>query len=1062
MYLQVDAPSIPKLQRRYDHHLMDAILDSHKFTDAEIRRLNYCRLYLKAVTLADISSINGKYLDKPKWTGESSLVASTTHGNVIYQERPSDQEWTLWRRMCKTLWSDKEGKLREPLGHWTQPTPSQRQQHHAYLEHEALCGSDTILWVRINSEEYTRCIQTESPWVYRETTQCRAWKDLPPHASPSNVDLRAPNLWNLVYRAATDFSTNNVQPVATFEAFVNSLPSWEAELLQHVDMSEDAFTVSEVLSHGIQAVSDGSVWTDNQGAYGWMISSDLGDRAVRGMGPARGAKVDSYRAEAYGMLAILCYLRRLAEFTTQTEPWTGILATDSQSLLESITVPPSPQDEPACGTMYSTLKQVKHLDVKCPEWDLLSSVLTELQRWPGITLQHVRGHQDRKVAYARLPLLAQLNVDADLMATTYQCEQGMSRPIVLLTDTAGVHLVTPNGSMTKNYESAIRYQATKPGLAKHIQERYGWSASVMNNVNWRAHGSSLRKQIKRKTHYTKLVHEILPTGKNVHRRDPPKPVPAMSCSCGRLVSYTPMSPRESRDLASSSDTKVDERCEALRTRPLLKTVLRDALTGWLQSDTDEYQLNPQQYPKDVHRLIRQQNDIGWQQLFLGRFSNEWSDIQENYYAKTAAETAPAAKKTAKQTGLRWQVAIIGIIWEQWWALWEIRNKDLIFPALIASEASYQRPASVWSKTLSVEPAAFHYSKAEDLLYVLGHNPERIVSLKPEDGSIVEEIDLGSVTGLSSVRNVAIRESENRLDYAILTVETGIAGSDGSSDNRLVCWDFSSSKSAWEFNVTSFGMSLPTSGNAAWSDDGQVFYQHFAQGEVYAFNIRSGEVLWKKKFLPMAGWTYLNGFLYGGILAEVGGESISPGIYQITAQYGDYVNFYRTPNLCFAQGSTFLAPSGRATSQRTAGTNCNNIWSNAVSSKSGEFLYFMDDLFGLMKLNASDISSGPIWSNAFARDNSGKSQQTYFSPVIDASSGAVEFATDPSLLSTFVTFNDGANLFFTAGGDSVQAYESKIVAPAIVTNGANGSTSSGTPLRWGMAAALVAAAVGVGI
>ncbi|KAI2503139.1 hypothetical protein MHU86_11330 [Fragilaria crotonensis] len=266
------------------------------------------------------------------------------------------------------------------------------------------------------------------------------------------------------------------------------------------------------------------------------------------------------------------------------------------------------------------------------------------------------------------------------------------------------------------------------------------------------------------------------------------------------------------------------------------------------------------------------------------------------------------------------------------------------------------------------------------------------------------------------------------------------------------------------------MSLPTSGNAAWSDDGQVFYQHFAQGEVYAFNIRSGEVLWKKKFLPMAGWTYLNGFLYGGILAEVGGESISAGIYQITAQYGDYVNFYRTPNLCFAQGSTFLAPSGRATSQRTAGTNCNNIWSNAVSSKSGEFLYFMDDLFGLMKLNASDISSGPTWSNAFARDNSGKSQQTYFSPVvspddrvvyasaywttvaidaldgatiwsmpqekswltgamvlspygdsiflpynysvhkIDASSGAVEFATDPSLLSTFVTFNDGANLF----------------------------------------------------
>jgi hypothetical protein len=43
--------------------------------------------------------------------------------------------------------------------------------------------------------------------------------------------------------------------------------------------------------------------------------------------------VDSYWAEAYGMLAILTILKRLAEFTVYMEPWSGILATDSQSLL---------------------------------------------------------------------------------------------------------------------------------------------------------------------------------------------------------------------------------------------------------------------------------------------------------------------------------------------------------------------------------------------------------------------------------------------------------------------------------------------------------------------------------------------------------------------------------------------------------------------------------------------------------------------------------------------------------------------------------------------------------
>ena len=155
-----------------------------------------------------------------------------------------------------------------------------------------------------------------------------------------------------------------------------------------------------------------------------MISSDLSVRVARGIGPAWGAKVDSYRAEACGMLAaILRFLHRLAEFTKELEPWTGMLATDSQSLLESITVPPP---EGANGNLRGAQKRLTHLDVKCPEWDLLSSILTELQCWPEFTLQHVQGHQDQKLDYDRLPLLAQVIVDGDLMAMTYQCKHGLS------------------------------------------------------------------------------------------------------------------------------------------------------------------------------------------------------------------------------------------------------------------------------------------------------------------------------------------------------------------------------------------------------------------------------------------------------------------------------------------------------------------------------------------------------------------------------------------------------------------------------------------------------------
>jgi hypothetical protein len=116
-----------------------------------------------------------------------------------------------------------------------------------------------------------------------------------------------------------------------------------------------------------------------------------------------------------------------------------------------------------------------------------------------------------------------INVDADLMEMTYQeGEHGMFRPLlILLTDTGGVHLVTPSGSTTKSYETVLmRNQATKPSHAKHIQHWYGWWARVtIDNEKLTAHGACLQKQIKRKTHCIKTGSWDPSSMQNVHRQD---------------------------------------------------------------------------------------------------------------------------------------------------------------------------------------------------------------------------------------------------------------------------------------------------------------------------------------------------------------------------------------------------------------------------------------------------------------------------------------------------------------------------------------------------------------
>ncbi len=95
--LHLDDPGVPEPQRKNDKHLMDMIIQANKFSPLEIRKLNYCRLYQQTVTLADISKPNGLELDPCFLQGASSLYSNRMRCHTINQDRPSENEWKLWR-----------------------------------------------------------------------------------------------------------------------------------------------------------------------------------------------------------------------------------------------------------------------------------------------------------------------------------------------------------------------------------------------------------------------------------------------------------------------------------------------------------------------------------------------------------------------------------------------------------------------------------------------------------------------------------------------------------------------------------------------------------------------------------------------------------------------------------------------------------------------------------------------------------------------------------------------------------------------------------------------------
>ncbi|KAI2501761.1 hypothetical protein MHU86_12681 [Fragilaria crotonensis] len=292
-------------------------------------------------------------------------------------------------------------------------------------------------------------------------------------------------------------------------------------------MSEDPFSVALALEHGIRAVSDGSDWHQIQGAFGWVMSTDLGNRCACGMGPARSASPHAYRSESYGLLSLLCFLRRLAEFTGKHDQWVGIIATDSQSLVDTVLQTPAPLGAPGGVSDLSqgeTERLIKSfpLEPTIPEWDIVRGIQDLLHIMPHVRLQHVKGHQDRELPYHRLSLLAQLNVDADTQASRYQRDFGSFQPNVLLTEWAGVHLEFPTGTVTSHFETALRFQATAPELKAHMMARYSWTPQTLAASNWDAHGKALHRHLTRRTHLVKLVHGLLPTNSRIHRHDPGK------------------------------------------------------------------------------------------------------------------------------------------------------------------------------------------------------------------------------------------------------------------------------------------------------------------------------------------------------------------------------------------------------------------------------------------------------------------------------------------------------------------------------------------------------------
>ncbi len=93
-------------------------MQSNLFTKKEIRRINYCRLYLQVLTISDICNAQGTFLAKNIYQGLNHPTQSISLLEEPLQEWPGEHVlWALWRRFLKHITYEKQ-QLRRPLGPW--------------------------------------------------------------------------------------------------------------------------------------------------------------------------------------------------------------------------------------------------------------------------------------------------------------------------------------------------------------------------------------------------------------------------------------------------------------------------------------------------------------------------------------------------------------------------------------------------------------------------------------------------------------------------------------------------------------------------------------------------------------------------------------------------------------------------------------------------------------------------------------------------------------------------------------------------------------------------------
>ena len=505
------------------------------------------------------------------------------------------------------------------------------------------------LYKKLNGQQYQEC-QRRAPKVFIEPSPEAPIKES--QGYPTWVVQSALGIRPMYAFQETPVS----RPLPnTFDDYVQTLHEWEKRLIQHSYVTLCPHVLIHRLNAGpIMCASDGSV-RKPYATFGFVIRDNNQDNLIRGRGPASGSDPNSLRSEAYGNLAVCRYLYRLSQFTNIPLTSPIHMFVDNKALISRITHARTCKYENPSACIKS-------------EWDVINEIAVSIEKLSTeVHYKWIKSHQDDVSAYNDLSPEAQLNCDADALAGDHYQDMLQpenrepplpSNPIQLLID---------DNSITSKYKSKIRVASTFPALKEYLCHRFDWDPVSVDDIDWTLFVQITKSFPKQHTIIVKHIHAIAPTGHIAHRHRDTLTAQCPACPCPHEDNnHVMLCPATTRANWRSETISAIIQCSSDHSDPILKSLLQRGLEAFHERRPG---VDDRQYPARYTTLIRQQNALGWDQLYRGRWSIQWSRLH-HLYAREQMHWTPKHRD-----GDRWVVAHGRKLLEQWLRLWATRNME---------------------------------------------------------------------------------------------------------------------------------------------------------------------------------------------------------------------------------------------------------------------------------------------------------------------------------------------------------------------------------------------------